>query len=97
VVIPLAIIVGAIALVLLSVGGSRRRMHGFYQQKKQLRIWRKEHGIRQHDNNADDTPMPFHAPTTLQRLGDPRGGISTERTDQFFAGLRRLFRSRKRS
>jgi hypothetical protein len=97
VVIPLVIIVCVIALVLSSIGSSRSRMHAFYQQKKQLRIWRKKHGIRQHAIDSDDTPMPFHAPTTLQRFGDARAGISTERTDQLFASLRRLFGSRSRN
>lgn len=42
-------------------------------------------------------PTPFHVQTKLGEPGDPRTGISTRDTDNFYAAVRRAFGSHKKS
>jgi hypothetical protein len=80
----LVCIVTSLGLILMTVSGWTDRMKDRTEQRKRLRIWRKEHGIRQHPKAKGDAPMPFHVRTKLGDPGDPRTGISTSDTDNLF-------------
>ena len=84
----LATLAGAIlfagALVAIAVGGWKRRTKDFVRQRKRLRAWRKQHGVRAHSKATKEPPAPFHVRTKLGDPGDPRTGISTSDTDNLF-------------
>jgi len=94
----LLLVGGAAFMMLASIKqlGSKSRMKGLLQRKKRLRKWRKKHAYSQDPKATGEPPMPFYVTSMLQRLGDPRAGISTESTDRFLAGIRRRVRSSKK-
>jgi hypothetical protein len=91
--IPLIILALGLAFAIAGLRMSKSMRHLQRQRRRNLRVWRRQHGIRVH--HADGAPpMPFYVSTKLGDPGDPRTGISTEDTDNFLAMITRIFARR---
>jgi len=77
-----------VGLIAVAVFGWKRRIKYFAQQRRRLRLRRKQQGLSQPAKVESEPPMPFHV-----RQGN--GPFSTAATDNFFVALRRAFRHRK--
>ena len=78
----LAIAVAVSAGLLIVVATGRKGLMAEHQrQRGRLRLWRKQHGIRQHARPHGEPPTPFHVQSKLGDPGDPRTGVSTSDTD----------------
>ncbi|HVN63082.1 MAG TPA: hypothetical protein VMT58_00485 [Candidatus Binataceae bacterium] len=83
-----------VALSFLPWMSHKFRMRTNIQQRRYMKKWRRKHGLRRHEQIVGDAPMPFH----VRRSGSvpcAYTGPSTEETDNLFAGIRRIFGSRK--
>lgn len=92
--VPLVMITVAIGIIVLTVMGRRGSMKGYYQQKRRLREWRKQHGLPLDTPVEGPPPMPMHVETKIGDPGIPYQGIGTKDADNFLAAIRRWFTSK---